>query len=285
MTNASKLPSCSRDNAVASASKMAHRSGASTTPSSETRVDSISLRIVVLFLEWLVSADGDLAHVDCDQQRLRDELVVALPGVAPSRGGDDDAIDVAVIGGVEQPGGPAEDVNGEVMAAQQAVRAEARDLLAGVAFYVIGKRHFQPPPRFTAGLDRGDLFGDESGPGVEERRIQVRPHRLPGEIGEMDVVPGGLELMAVKRLLRVVACVDERAVAALQDDSAGLEDRPSVLTGEVHCQPLPRGVRLEANVLQRVSLVLEGPEGPGNSCVGGDRLELIPSVQAAVRGD
>jgi hypothetical protein len=42
------------DSAVASASKLAHRSGASMTPSSETRVDSISLRIVVLFLEWLI---------------------------------------------------------------------------------------------------------------------------------------------------------------------------------------------------------------------------------------
>src|SRR5690349_16119733 len=40
------------DNAAASASKLAHRSGASMTPSSETRVDSTSLRIVVLFLEY-----------------------------------------------------------------------------------------------------------------------------------------------------------------------------------------------------------------------------------------
>src|SRR6266568_2990472 len=55
MTNASSLPSSLRDNAVASASKLAHRSGASMTPSSETRVDSISLRIVVLLLEWLIS--------------------------------------------------------------------------------------------------------------------------------------------------------------------------------------------------------------------------------------
>jgi hypothetical protein len=43
------------DNAVASASKLAHRSGASVTPSSERRVGSVSLRIVVLFLEWLIS--------------------------------------------------------------------------------------------------------------------------------------------------------------------------------------------------------------------------------------
>jgi len=41
--------------AVATALKMAHRSGAPVTPSSETRVDSISLRIVVLFLKWLIS--------------------------------------------------------------------------------------------------------------------------------------------------------------------------------------------------------------------------------------
>ena len=96
-----------------------------------------------------------LAHVDGDQQRRRDELVVALPRVAPSRGGDDDAVDVTVVGGVQQPGRPAEDVDGEVMAAEQSVRAEARDLLAGVAFDVIGERHFQPPPRFTVGLRLG----------------------------------------------------------------------------------------------------------------------------------
>src|SRR6266550_478541 len=46
------------DNAVASASKLAHRSGASMTPSSETRVDSISLRIVVLFLSVPRTGDG-----------------------------------------------------------------------------------------------------------------------------------------------------------------------------------------------------------------------------------
>jgi hypothetical protein len=65
----------------------------------------------------------------------------------------------------------------------------------------------------------------------------------------------------------------------------GLEDRPFVLTGEVHRQQLPRGVHLEANVLERVTLALDGPEGPGNRGVDGDRLDLIPSVQAAVRGD
>ena len=86
--------------------------------------------------------DGDGTHVDGDEQWLGDELVVALPGVASSRGGDDDAVDVAVVGGVEHAGRPADDVDGEVVAAQQPVGAEARDLLAGVAFDVFGKCRF-----------------------------------------------------------------------------------------------------------------------------------------------
>src|SRR6202040_2241158 len=81
----------------------------------------------------LRSADGDRTHVDGDQQRLRDALVIALPGVAPSRGGNDDAVDVAVVAGIAQPGRPADHVDCEVRAAQQPVRAEARDLLAGMA--------------------------------------------------------------------------------------------------------------------------------------------------------
>src|SRR4029450_13752645 len=101
----------------------------------------------------------------------------------------------------------------------------------------------------------------------------------------MNVVPRGLELMTVKRLLRVVTGVGERAVTALHDDPEGLEGRPFVLTDEVHRQPLPRGVHLEADVLERVTLALEGPEGPGNRGVDGDRLDLIPPAHAAVRGD
>jgi hypothetical protein len=46
------------------------------------------------------------AHVDGDQQRLRDESAAAVPAVAPSRDGDDDALDVAVAGDAEQPGRP-----------------------------------------------------------------------------------------------------------------------------------------------------------------------------------
>src|SRR5437763_10509478 len=101
----------------------------------------------------------------------------------------------------------------------------------------------------------------------------------------MKVVPRGLELMTVKRLLRVVACVDESAVTALYLDSMGLEDRPFVVTDEVNGQQLSRRVHLEANVLERVTLFLHVPDGPSDGGINGDRLHLTPSVQAAVRGD
>jgi hypothetical protein len=43
------------------------------------------------------SVDGDLAHVDGDQQRFGDQLVVALPRVDPPGRGDDDALDLAEL--------------------------------------------------------------------------------------------------------------------------------------------------------------------------------------------
>jgi hypothetical protein len=49
------------------------------------------------------------------------------------------------------------------MAAQQPVRPETRDLLVGVGLDVIGKRHFQPTPRFAVDLDGGDFLAGESG--------------------------------------------------------------------------------------------------------------------------
>jgi hypothetical protein len=101
----------------------------------------------------------------------------------------------------------------------------------------------------------------------------------------MHVVPRGLELMTVIRPLRVVACVDERTVTALQFNALWLEDGALVLTDEIHRQRLPRGVHLKANVLEPVTRALDGPESPGDRCADRDRLDLIPSVQPAVRGD
>jgi hypothetical protein len=73
-------------------------------------------------------------------------------------------------------------------------------------------------------------------------------------VGQMKIVPGGLETMTVKRPLRIVACVDNRAIRVLYGDSVGLEHRPSLLTDYVHLQQLLRGVDDETNVLEGMTV-------------------------------
>jgi hypothetical protein len=91
--------------------------------------------------------------------------------------------------------------------------------------------------------------------------------------------------MPIKRPFWLVAGLDNRAVTALDDDARGLEHRPLVLADVVHRQQLPFGVGFETNVLEDVRFALNVPEGPGNGGVDGDRFDLIPPVQAAVRGE
>jgi hypothetical protein len=101
----------------------------------------------------------------------------------------------------------------------------------------------------------------------------------------MKVVPWRLERMTVERALRVVTRAGQRAVTALHGDSAGFEDRAFVLADEVNCQVLARGVHLEANILERIGLALGVKKGSSDRRVDRDRLDLVPPVQAAVRGD
>jgi hypothetical protein len=96
------------------------------------------------------SLDGDVSHVDGDQQRCRLGIVVALGCIGASLGGNDDAADVAVVGGVEFGGRPGYDVDGEVMAAKEAVGAEADFCLRVWLLMSSGKvtssrRHVSPP--------------------------------------------------------------------------------------------------------------------------------------------
>ena len=91
--------------------------------------------------------------------------------------------------------------------------------------------------------------------------------------------------MTVKRPLRVVARVDERAVTTLHHDPGGLEDRTLVLTDEVHRQQLSRGVNLEADVLDRITLAFDVLDRPRDRCGHIDRCDAVPPIQAAVRRD
>jgi hypothetical protein len=66
--------------------------------------------------EWLEK--GNLTHVDCNQQRLFHQLVIAFIRIHSTLGRHNDAVHVAVVRGVVQAGGAAKDVYCVVVPAQ-----------------------------------------------------------------------------------------------------------------------------------------------------------------------
>jgi hypothetical protein len=132
-------------------------------------------------------------------------LVVAFIGVDAALGGDEDAVHVAIVGGVIEAGGTAEDVDGVVVAAEQAVGAEAGDLLFGMAFDGAGKSNFEAAPGFAFDLNGRDFLGGETVLRVKERGVEVGPEGFADEIGNMDFVPRSLSLLAFEGFFGVIA--------------------------------------------------------------------------------
>jgi hypothetical protein len=128
------------------------------------------------------SEKNDFSHVDGDEERFLHKLVIAFVGVDSPLGRNNNTVHVTVFRGVVEPGSSPKDVNGVVVTAQQAIWAEARDLLPRVALYVVGKGHLQASPGFTLDLDRGDFLSVKSFVGVEERSIEIRPQRFTNEV-------------------------------------------------------------------------------------------------------
>ena len=67
-------------------------------------------------------SEGDFAHVDLDQQRLRHGPVVAFVRVDPALCWHHDPVDVPVVRGVIEPRGTAQDVHRVVVPTKQAIR-------------------------------------------------------------------------------------------------------------------------------------------------------------------
>src|SRR5271170_7668133 len=154
----------------------------------------------------------DLGQINRDEQGLCHWLVIAFVGEDAPLGGEYDAVHMAVVEGVVEAGGAAENVHGVVVAAEQTVVAEAENLFAGVARHVVGEGHFQPPPGFGLELKRCDLFRLESFVSAKERSVEVRPERFTGEVGHLDVVPRSFALLARERFFWVVAGFDESSI-------------------------------------------------------------------------
>src|ERR1700722_16215806 len=85
---------------------------------------------------------SDFAHVDRYEQGFLHELIIPLIGVNSALRRDEDPADIAILRGVVETGGSAEDIDRVVVPAEQTVRPKAGDLLASVTFHAVGKGDF-----------------------------------------------------------------------------------------------------------------------------------------------
>src|SRR6201747_662503 len=86
------------------------------------------------------------------------------------------------------------------------------------------------------------------------RACEVSPQRFTLEVGDVQIIPRRLALLADERLLGIIALHKKRPITAFHDEALRFEDEPFVLSGEVSDEPLLPGVDSHDHVFQVVSL-------------------------------
>jgi hypothetical protein len=96
-----------------------------------------------------------------------------------------DALEFAILAGVIGAGRPTQDVDGVVVAPHEAVEAEMRDLRPRVAGDGSGEGDLQAAPHLVILRPGLDLLAFETRVGIEERRGEIGPQGLAGEIRDV----------------------------------------------------------------------------------------------------
>ena len=94
---------------------------------------------------------------------------------------------------------------------------------------------------------------------------------------------GVSRLLSLKRLLGVVAGLDQSPLHRFDHNAVRLENRPLVLAGEVHDEAFIPGFGGQNHVLKKVALALDPPDPARDGCGNLNRLHLIPTIETAVR--
>lgn len=115
--------------------------------------------------------------------------IVGPERVHPALRRKDDAIDSPRRECIVQAWQAAQHIGGIVVPAQDAVRVEIKNLLGAVAGNAVRKTHPEPLPGLAVFVPGLDFLAFHRGHRKQERRGQAGPHRLPGKVGEVRVVP------------------------------------------------------------------------------------------------
>jgi hypothetical protein len=120
------------------------------------------------------------------------------------------------------------DIDVVVVPLEETSSIEIERLLCRVSRNACGERDFQAPPGLSAFLPRLDFFCLHTAQGKEKRRIQIGPHRVSGEVRQLQAVPPGVEHVSLERLAGIESFLHDAAVARFDGDAVGLKGRVSI---------------------------------------------------------
>jgi hypothetical protein len=128
-----------------------------------------------------------------------------------------------------------------------------------------------------------DLLGGEVRAGQDERRGEVVPVGLAGEIGGLEVVPGRLAGGPRERGCGVEALVDEHAVGGLDRLPVRLPSGiPACPRERRYYDSLVAGLALQHDVIEQAWLALHRPDRAGDRGRRPESGDLPPALRAAV---
>src|SRR5258708_23932196 len=156
----------------------------------------------------LRSREADVGDIDRHEDGKWNCGAVRFPAKSPPLGGDLDSGKILVLGQVMRGRCAAGNRRAVIHSANQAFAIDVENLLRAVRRDVVRKHDPEPPAFFAVVMPRLDFFRLEPGQGKDERRIEVIPHRVTAEIGEIQIVPRSFDGMAVKGSAGIFSVLD-----------------------------------------------------------------------------
>src|SRR5229473_2476541 len=201
----------------------------------------------------LPSRKLNAGDINRNKDRIWNRCSVRLPAQRPPLRGDLDSGKILVVGHVMRGRCAAGDGRDVVHPAKQAVAIDMEDLFGAVRCNVIRKDNPEQPAFFAVVIPRLDFFRLKPGQREDEGRVEVIPHRVTAEIGEIQIVPRGFNGMAGKGRAGICSTLeglsverfDRGVVRGAYAAHARADEGPIA-------DPLVPGVGSDVNVLESV---------------------------------
>src|SRR5882672_312544 len=119
-----------------------------------------------------------------------------------------------------------------VVPLEQALPIEVERLFGRVRRNALRERDLQAAPGLTVFLPRLEFLRLDTRQGEEERRIQIGPHGIAGEVRQLQAVPRSVERVTLEGLAWIGSFLHDATVTRLDGDSVRLKGRVSIRLSE-----------------------------------------------------